>query len=1069
MTSKRLILKIKKKYMQNINMCESTFFSGKGSQNKMFSEAEKLNHSCFICFQERIYDNKYTNTYKSFTDINEFLDYEKTIPNDERRFYELIKNECVEYYDLDFKMDEWFGDTKEEKIERVLKDFVMMKNEFLCYDRYTPDRYERNDLIVLESCGKNSKGIDKLSLHILVRPELNGKKPRYFQSIKDQKILQTKFQKVIKEDYTEEKIEIDLSVYNSNSLFRLNGNHKGDETNRKFKLYDKRKIDEKLLFCSYVNYDEDCVIKVNQEEKKIIHPIQEKQDELHDEEVLRMFEYLDVERWDNYQTCIELIWLGKKMGLSDKDVHDLCMNSSKYDDVWVQGVIDNRKDDKWCPFTIGTLLYYLKEDVDEKTFNRIVPKNNTYNEISNKQNKTDEEEDYIKTIKQRITEKNIKLLTHTEGYIERIDDKYVRKQDINEGKVCIVKAGLGKGKTTATLNHIRENQYDYILVLTPRRSYAKTTLSRMNTEIQLPNDKKFVLYLDVKGNIKSQYLIIQVESLHRFTEDINKGKTLLILDEVESLLYQMTSKKTHGKNHMENLYIFEKMIRESSKVLCMDAFISNKTIHTLNNLGIKFDYYNYTRQLEKRTAVEYDNKQRLRQKLINELESGKKIFFFCSSRKQLTDYFLSDIQDRLPEKKIIEYHSKKSSDLSDVNETWKEADLVICTCSITIGCNFDLEDVFSNIFVYASACSQNLIRDIFQSCYRVRHLIEKKLYFCLDTKRYGINETTNINQIREMFENRVYYHRKHYEKYLQFDIGDNTPKWIKDLLVYNMFEQNMSVMNIRELFIKYLEMCNYTIEDEVEDNIEDLNIEEEEKIKVDTIEYQDIPEITFSILKELLLKRKRETLTDMEDMMICKSFFQDTLKREDDFEERKLDDEITLWNLYTKYGGRTKFRNLCYEKGYYQGEVRIADIISVNYPELADNFSRKLEDIIEISNRFGLKNSQDTKKILRTDIESNLEWIRENEKRFTTNFNIRESRSKNGEMDMRKGIDLLNKILTKWGYSKIKSGKRVRKQIDGQMVDVTDFNNENTEEIDIYSNMKAKKIRETRIEIEESK
>ena len=144
----------------------------------------------------------------------------------------------------------------------------------------------------------------------------------------------------------------------------------------------------------------------------------------------------------------------------------------------------------------------------------------------------------------------------------------------------------------------------------------------------------------------------------------------------------------------------------------MDAFISNKTIHTLNKLGVTYDYYNYTKQLEKRTSIEYDNKQTLKRKLIDELEKGKRIFFFFSSRKQLTDYFVNDIRQVLPEKKIIEYHSKKTCNLSNVNESWKEADLIICTCSITIGCNFDLENVFHSIFVCASASSQNLIRDI---------------------------------------------------------------------------------------------------------------------------------------------------------------------------------------------------------------------------------------------------------------------------------------------------------------------------------------------------------------------
>ena len=172
---------------------QMNWFSGKGSQNQMFSEADKLNHSCYICYQQRIYDNKFTNTYKSFTDVHEYLEYEKTIPNDERRFHELIKGECVEYYDLDFKMEDWEGENKHLKIHNVLHEFIRVKNEFSFQNTVFGCRYEKDDLIVLESCGINKKGINKLSLHILVRPEINGKTPRYFKSIKDQKIIQTIF------------------------------------------------------------------------------------------------------------------------------------------------------------------------------------------------------------------------------------------------------------------------------------------------------------------------------------------------------------------------------------------------------------------------------------------------------------------------------------------------------------------------------------------------------------------------------------------------------------------------------------------------------------------------------------------------------------------------------------------------------------------------------------------------------------------------------------------------------------------------------------------------------------
>ena len=358
---------------------------------------------------------------------------------------------------------------------------------------------------------------------------------------------------------------------------------------------------------------------------KIVCPIEHKQAQISNEEALIMFEHLSIKRFDDYSTTLSLIWLAKKLDVSDSDVHKLCSQSDKYHAQWVQKIIDTRRDE--CTHTISTLYYYLQQDVDKETLDRIFPKSKTYKEICeiSKDKRTKDEQKYLDDISSKITQKNINILTKTEGFIERKTEQYVVTRDINRGKVVVIKAGLGKGKTTATMNHINNFEYDSIIVLTPRRSYAQSTISRINNEVSLPDDEKFVLYSDLKGSIKHKYIIIQVESLCRFIHEFEGSNTLVILDEVESLLYQMTSHKTHGKNHVQNLEMFEKMLKYSSKVLCMDAFISNRTIDVLKNINSKFDYYNYTRELEKRSAIQYKDKHILKNKLLKELELGKKV------------------------------------------------------------------------------------------------------------------------------------------------------------------------------------------------------------------------------------------------------------------------------------------------------------------------------------------------------------------------------------------------------------------------------------------------------------
>ena len=53
---------------------------------------------------------------------------------------------------------------------------------------------------------------------------------------------------------------------------------------------------------------------------------------------------------------------------------------------------------------------------------------------------------------------NISKLTQTKGFIERKTDIFVWDEDLDiKTKITIIKAGLGKGKTTATIKHINKN------------------------------------------------------------------------------------------------------------------------------------------------------------------------------------------------------------------------------------------------------------------------------------------------------------------------------------------------------------------------------------------------------------------------------------------------------------------------------------------------------------------------------------------------------------------------------------------------------------------------------------
>ena len=1019
-----------------------------------------------------------------FTTTEEALAWIDQQPKPHHFYEKLTEPERVEYYDIDEpKVDKhptyWLNDKT-----TIIRDVLEARKNWISTTGYNNVEVNpEKDVFLLESRFLENKK----SFHIIIR---NG---FVFRNNKEQKVFVNKFADYVKSLNT--GLVLDCNPYGVNQCFRMLGSSKVGSDRTLIRCdYNRNSMtcDRKLFLPSYIHpelktasnesyvsietmagidYNKGWLKFVEDEDKvEEVKPTLQLYDDndISDEEALNIFKHLSIERWTDYKTCLSMIFLAKKMGLADKDIHDFCSKADNYNQNWVQKAIDGRRDD--CSYSIATLRYFLSQDVDRETFKILFPKDKTFQDIIDipPNKRTKKEQKFIDDILQKMTQKNIKELTYTEGFIARDNEKFVQVRDLNKGEIVIIKAGLGKGKTTATVNHINANDYECIVVLTPRRSYAQTTISRVNNEISLEGGEKFVLYSDLKGGIKHKYLVIQVESLHRFIHEFQGGgadpsgsNTLVVLDEVESLLYQMTSHKTHGINHIQNLEMFEILLTHSKKVLCMDAFISNKTLNVLKNINRKFSYYNYTKNLEKRTAIEYPQKHILKNKLIRELEQGKKVYFFCSSRKQLTDYFLPDITSKFPQKKIIEYHSKRSSiDLNSINDDWSKADLIVVTCTVTVGCNFDVPDVFNNIFVYASACSRNLVRDIFQSCYRVRHIIDKKMYFCLDTRHNGINVPTNIDEITETICNKVKFHKSHYKKFLKMDFNNETPKWVKDLLINNIFESNMSIMSLKELFYKYLQLCNYDIEDEDEEELDDLDIEDEEcNLVFEDYQYQDIPSINRDELRVLITKKKKEPLSDLEEFTLNKHFFQNTLTyQQKGLNMIPIEDEISLWNVYCNYG-KKKFRNLQYEKGLNAGTLRICDIISSSFPEIADNLSRKLEDIIEITQKLGMKNSQDFKIIERSVIVDNLEWLEQNSARFHTNFGLR-NRAK-GEFTLKNGSELLGKIFNSWGYSKIKKGKEKRVRIDGKRIDMTDYCCENTEDIEVYEYLEPKSKRKT--------
>ena len=192
-------------------------------------------------------------------------------------------------------------------------------------------------------------------------------------------------------------------------------------------------------------------------------------------------------------------------------------------------------------------------------------------------------------------------------------------------------------------------------------------------------------------------------------------------------------------------------------------------------------------------------------------------------------------------------------------------------------------------------------------------------------------------------------------------------------------------------------------------------------------------------------------LTELQHAQTEKYLFQNYLL------ERPQDIEEGLWKIYVNFG-RGKFRNMTFEKGITNGTITWDDIIDKSgYSHLSDGWCLRLEIIQGITKWIGLNNSQEYgTQVSRKQINNTIKLFEKNRKKINIAFDIRD-RTK-GELDTKSCVQLINKVLDKWGFSKLKKGKKTRKLVEGKLVDISDFQIQGKEQIDIYKYIKPRKI-----------
>ncbi|GBC36888.2 hypothetical protein GLOIN_2v1477575 [Rhizophagus irregularis DAOM 181602=DAOM 197198] len=299
--------------------------------------------------------------------------------------------------------------------------------------------------------------------------------------------------------------------------------------------------------------------------------------------------------------------------------------------------------------------------------------------------------------------KYIDPLTATETYVER----YVRSLP-NKGDIC-VGSPWETGKTYVLENLVIPDDVN-LLVLSTRHSYSNAVTTRLNLRS----------YFDIDGNINlpdHKRVVCQIESLHRIVNKCKCNKKCkcspiqydLWLDEIVSIIAQAQSRLA-GQS-IERLY---KLIQEARRIIVMDNDLTDLNIEWIKPLrkDKPFSVIHNTYQPQNgKTFRLAPNKETVLAELwdwarqISSLPSEKRTSasLICHLRKDMQG-IVRALKTDFPELRIKEYHSKsdpveKAHDFSNVEESWKDVDLVAYTSTLKIrnrGIFPDIDSIIRN-------------------------------------------------------------------------------------------------------------------------------------------------------------------------------------------------------------------------------------------------------------------------------------------------------------------------------------------------------------------------------------
>jgi hypothetical protein len=483
---------------------------------------------------------------------------------------------------------------------------------------------------------------------------------------------------------------------------------------------------------------------------------------LKDEEIKIILEKLDKTFLEDYNNWLKITTVLKT--LNKYEIwEEWCKRSNKYnkegnDKIW--GGIEIELDENYLKIIAGIPLTYYKE----------------YEPLTKKIKKKEIETKYLSDV--------------------------IEMEELTE-KCVIIQSCTGTGKTTIMGKYIKSKKKKVISIVT------RKTLAQQQIKSFKECGVDLVSYKEERKDIRNDNLVFCINSLMVLSELKKEDleDTILYLDEITSLIKDLTQNVTLKENLREIYNILRRLIKNCCQVICTDAVINDNVLSMLEIIPEKMYIKNNYKKYKGIKAFDIKNENEFMERMKKNCVEKRYFLFGCDSLN-ITKQMYNECVKIAGVGNCVLISSETKFTITNVNEDFKNK-YVFYTPSIIFGVDFNIETK-QDVFIYITG--KTLLPDsIFQQTTRTRN-IDCLYYYC--NEREIAPKYKTLKDVYETYKNIKTDEKiinslcKHYTDEGEVIFEENTffklycyEKWVKDTYKTNLKMHYENILRENEFII----------------------------------------------------------------------------------------------------------------------------------------------------------------------------------------------------------------------------------------------------------------------------